>query len=87
MNKPALRLPRTEEAVPPLRQSKERYLSELADLLQEHRGQWVAYTPTERVALGPDPEQVYRACCERGLKTGEFLLCRIEPEVTTELDI
>ena len=67
--------------------ARSRYLSELPDLLETNRGDWVAYTAHERIALHRDPQKVYRACCERGLKEGEFLLACIEPNVRTEIDI
>lgn len=63
------------------------YLAELPSLLTTNRGDWVAYTATERVALGRSHQYVYGVCCERGLQSGEFLLTCIEPDVRTEIDI
>lgn len=70
-----------------LRKSRELYLAELPALLDSHRGEWAAYTPTGRIVLNSDPEQVYRECCDRGLRSGEFLLCRVEPDVPMELNV
>jgi hypothetical protein len=70
-----------------VRCSRERYLAELPSLLKDHRGHWVAYAPSGQVALDRDPEKVYQACCRQGLKSGDFLLCNIEPEESSVTEI
>ena len=64
---------------PLLWEAKEVYLRELPQLLEERRGQWVAYHGAERVGFAPTKEQVYHDCLERGLKVSDLLVRCIEP--------
>ena len=63
------------------------YRRELPLLLERHRGKWAAYSSTRRLALDADHARVYQRCCELGLVEGQFVLCRVEPEVSTDLII
>ncbi|MBV9122844.1 MAG: HEAT repeat domain-containing protein [Planctomycetes bacterium] len=63
-----------------------RYRAALPQLLQQHRGQWIALRASERI-IDSDPHKVVEACSALGWREGEFLLCHIEPDVQTEIDI
>jgi hypothetical protein len=49
--------------------------------------QWVAYHGDERVGFGRSKSDLYQECFRRGLRRGEFVVRRIDPEVPREVDI
>jgi hypothetical protein len=49
--------------------------------------QWVAYHGDERVVFGRSKSDLYQECVRRGLRGGEFVVRRIEPEVPREVDL
>ena len=65
----------------------EQYQSELPELLETNRGEWIAYGPRGRIAINKNPDVVYRKICDLQLKAGEYLLACIESEVQTEIDV
>jgi hypothetical protein len=57
------------------------YARELAQLLQERPGQWVAYHGKERVGFAQTSLALYQECLARGYRQGDFIVYPIEPEV------
>ncbi len=73
-----------EQAVNPLGppailEAQATYLRDLPELLKEHRGQWVAYYGTTRIALAATSEALWKECQRQGYR--EFLVRYIEPHV------
>jgi hypothetical protein len=58
------------------------YWKDLPELLQTKRGRWVCYTAQGCVAEGPDWDSVFRECKQRGLQRGQFLIWRVEPDIS-----
>jgi hypothetical protein len=52
---------------------------ELPRLLEERRGQWVAYHGEERIGFHADDLALYEECERRGIPEEEVLVVRIEP--------
>jgi hypothetical protein len=57
------------------------YLRDLPQLLVSKPGRWVAYTSQGLVAESDDELAVFRACGERGLRRGQFVVARVEPDL------
>jgi hypothetical protein len=60
------------------------FREQLPQLLHTHAGRWVAYHGTNVIEIDETKAGAYRACRERGLRTGEVLVRCIEP-ITEEL--
>ena len=61
--------------------AERRYLRDLPQLLVSKPGRWVAYTSQGLIAEGDDELAVFRACDERGLPRGQFVVTRVEPDL------
>ncbi|HPM82015.1 MAG TPA: hypothetical protein PLF81_15015 [Candidatus Anammoximicrobium sp.] len=57
---------------------------DLPRLLETDYGKWVAYCGNERLGLGRTQTELYERGFARGLKSDEFLVCSIEPEIPDE---
>jgi hypothetical protein len=57
------------------------YLKDLPDLLESKAGRWLAYSSQGLLVEGDDELAVFRACYERGLRRGEFLVACVEPDL------
>jgi hypothetical protein len=85
------RVPAAEDAiteimrlVPPIIiEAQNAFSRDLPQLLQERRGQWVAYHGQSRLGFGATKTALYQDCLRRGLKADTFVVRRIEeqPEV------
>lgn len=64
---------------PAMLRAQQAFWRDLPELLKDRRnhGQWVAYHGDERVGLGRDDGELYRACLQRGLRRGEFYVARV----------
>jgi hypothetical protein len=74
------------EVSPIMRRGLAAFQRELPELLENHRGRWVAYHGDHRVALGSSKRQMYQLCLRQNLAPGEFLLRLVDPEIPEELD-
>ena len=54
---------------------------ELAQLLQERPGQWVAYHGEERVGFASTQTELWQRCLASGFHTGDFIVRCVEPEI------
>jgi hypothetical protein len=61
--------------------AERRYLRDLPQLLVSRPGRWVAYTSQGLIAEGDDELAMFRACDERGLRRGQFVVARVEPDL------
>ena len=61
--------------------AERRYLRDLPQLLVSKPGRWVAYTSQGLIADGDDELAMFRACDERGLRRGQFVVARVEPDL------
>jgi hypothetical protein len=61
--------------------AERRYLQDLPALLDVKAGRWVAYTTRGLLAEGDDELALFRICQEQGLKHGEFIVARVEPDL------
>lgn len=66
---------------PETRAAEQRYLRDLPQLLVSKAGRWVAYTSQGLIAEGDEELAVFRACDERGLRRGQFVVARVEPDL------
>ena len=66
---------------PAILEAQRVYLQDLPELLKTHRGQWVAYYGTERLAIAATQDALCEECFARGYQ--EFFIRRIEPHVET----
>ncbi len=53
---------------------------DLPQLGEEHEGRWVAYHGSRQVGLADTKSQLAQECLRRGLRRGEYLLCRVNSE-------
>jgi hypothetical protein len=67
------------EIPPSLAASLERFRDDLEELLQDHAGQFAAYGPDGRIALGPSKMDVYQQCRRSGREPTEFIVRKIQP--------
>lgn len=66
------------EVPPSLAAALDRFRKDLEELLQDHSGQWAAYGPDGRIALGPSKTDVYQRCKETGREPSEFIVRKIQ---------
>jgi len=59
----------------------EAFHREFATMLGDHPGEWVAFVGTTRLGFGKTRTALIRECMSRGLRPGEFLVRRIEPQI------
>lgn len=71
------------ESDPPaiVQRSIEAFRRDLPELLNSHRGRWVAYRGDERIGIGKSQTDLYEVCRRLGLTRGEFIVCGIEEGV------
>jgi hypothetical protein len=55
------------------------FRKELPELLKTHRGQWVAYSGSERLGIDPSHPSLYQKCLEQGLAPGQISMKYIDP--------
>ena len=70
-----------------IRQGRESFRRESAELLRLHPGKWVAYSGEERLGLGESKTELHVECLRRGLKPDQFLVLRVEPEIANDIDV
>jgi hypothetical protein len=54
---------------------------DLAELLKDHAGLWVAYQGENRLGCAKSKWELHQQCLARGLKPSQFLICCVEPEM------
>ena len=64
---------------PVVRKAYEAFDRELPGLLEDRRGQWVAYHGEERVGFHADDLALYEECERRGIPEEEVLVVRVRP--------
>jgi hypothetical protein len=65
---------------PLLQEADQAFRRDLAQLLKERPGQWVAYHGAERIGFAPRKPEMYQVCRDRGFDLRETLVTCIEPE-------
>jgi hypothetical protein len=63
-----------------MRAAERLYLQDLPELLRTKPGDWIAYSAQGRIAQGPDEMALFQLCFTQGLRRGQFLVARIEPD-------
>jgi hypothetical protein len=53
----------------------------LPQLLKEHSGEWVAYQGEHQIGFATTKTELYQRCFALGLRRGEFVVGRIQPQV------
>jgi len=72
---------------PDLRAAERLYLRDLPELLRSKPGRWVAYTAQGAIDEGDDELTLFESCYGRGLRRGQFLVARVEPDLpVAEID-
>lgn len=68
--------------VPPLIEAAQvAFDAALPQLLKEHSGEWVAYRGEHQVGFARTKTELYQRCFILGLRRGEFVVRRIQPQV------
>lgn len=71
----------------PLALSQKDFLSDLPQLLEIHRGKWVAYADGKRIKLANSQAELYRHCLnELKLSHDRFIVRRIVPESSPHIE-
>jgi hypothetical protein len=71
-----------EAGVAPLKaRAQIRHRCDLAELLPEHRGAWVAYEGGDRLEMGSSKAYLYRKYLDLGLRRDESLVLCVEPDL------
>ena len=60
-----------------------RHRRDLAELLDDHRGDGVAYKGDERLEIGSSKTKLYRKYLDQGLGRDELLVLCVEPDLLT----
>jgi hypothetical protein len=72
----------TKPAIPEIiREAQTAFRLALPELWQQRPGQWVAYHGAEQIGFSTSKRSLYEVCFRRGLKRGEFVVRRIEPQI------
>jgi hypothetical protein len=66
---------------PTFARAQTRHRRDLAELLLEHRGGWVAYNGDERLEIGSSKTALYRKYLDQGLGRDELLVLCVEPDL------
>lgn len=66
------------EPMPMIVKSIAAFRRDLPELLQRHRGSWVAYHGDERIGIGKTQTRLYEECFGRGLTRDDFVVCGVE---------
>lgn len=69
------------EPLPMIQKSIAAIRRDLPELLQKHRGYWVAYHGDERIGFGRTQTGLYEECVRRGLTRDDFVVCGVEEGV------
>ena len=72
---------------PSVVQARAAFRRSLPQLLQDHAGRWVAYHGERRVAVGDSKTGLYQQCLNQGLRRGDFLVLRVEPETKQDIEV
>jgi hypothetical protein len=67
------------EPLPLVQKSIEAFRRDLPELLQTHRGQWVAYHGDERLGFGETETELYQRVFRRGLTRNDFVVGFVAP--------
>ena len=71
----------------PLQRSQAAYAAELPQLLECHRGKWVAYADGKRVRIANTQAELYRHCLkELGLPHDRFVVRRVVPDSSSQIE-
>ena len=70
-----------------LQASLSAFRRDLTALLHAHAWQWVAYSGSRQLGVGPSKAALYQKCFKLGLKRGEFIVESVEPEISREVDL
>ncbi len=77
----------TKFNIPPLiARGNLQYKRDLPRLLEQHRGQWVAYSGLECLGIAKDFRKLYKIAERKGLKIDEFVIREIESWDPDEVD-
>ncbi len=72
----------TKPAIPDIiQEAQAAFRLALPELWRQRPGQWVAYHGAEQIGFSTSKRALYEVCFRRGLKRGEFLVRRIEPQI------
>jgi hypothetical protein len=72
--------PEAAMPIPPIiQQSLEAFRRDLAQLLRERPGQWVAYSGDRRLGFGRTKTELYQECLRQGYDPEQFVVDLIEP--------
>jgi capsid protein len=71
--------PRLPEIPPMIAQAQAAFRRDLAELLQTHYRQWVAYHGERRVGFARTKTELYQRCLKLGLSDWEFVVRTVEP--------
>jgi len=63
-----------------LLKSAEAFDRELVGMLADHADEWVAFAGSTRLGFAQSRTALIRACMSQGLRPGEFLVRRVEPQ-------
>ena len=66
---------------PQIARAQVRHRRDLAELLPEHHGAWVAYKGDERLEIGTSKTNLYRKYLDQGLRRDELLVLCVEPDL------
>ncbi|MCY2989909.1 MAG: DUF5678 domain-containing protein [Planctomycetota bacterium] len=67
------------EPLPMVQTSIDAFRRDLPELLETHRGQWVAYHGDERLGFGETETELYRRAFRRGLTRNDFIVGFVVP--------
>lgn len=71
----------------PLTRSQAAFRADLPELLEQHRGEWVAYADGQRVRFGKTQADLYRYCLnELRLSHNRFVVRRVAPELDPQIE-
>ena len=72
-----------------IQRCQDAFRRDLPALLQDKKrsGEWVAYHGGDRIGFGKSKTELYQQCLRRGLKSDEFVVRCIAPEMPEEIDI
>jgi hypothetical protein len=73
--------------VPPqIQGGLEAFRRDLPELLEQHKGQFVAYSGDRRLGINRSQRKLVRLCLSQGLSVHEFVVPGIAPEIPDDLD-
>jgi hypothetical protein len=75
------------EIPPGIAQGMQKFNDDLEELLQEHRGEWVAYGAQGRIALGQSKRAIYQHCLDLGLNERDFIVQKVLPKDDDAIEV